>query len=106
MNVEQRMQLERRVVRSACQELIAQDCVLSLYYGEGDFGVTLTDSADAVVEAMHACDEEWLYVFRDGKYVGSIWLVYGNDGWDVMADMHVTIDVMLPETNKLIESLQ
>ena len=104
MTVEQRM--ERRVVRSACEELIAQDCVLSLYYGEGDFGVTLTDSADAVIKEMHACDDEWIRVYRDGKFLGSIWLVYGNDGWDVMADMHVTIYAMLPKTNKLIESLQ
>ena len=104
MTVEQRM--EQRVVRSACQELISQGCALSLYYGEGEYGIKHTNIADAVVKEMHACDDEWIRVYRDGKFLGSIWLVYGNDGWDVMADMHVTIDTMLPETNKLIESLQ
>ena len=60
MTVEQRM--EQRVVRSACQELISQGCALSLYYGEGEYGIKHTNIADAVVKEMHACDDEWIRV--------------------------------------------
>jgi hypothetical protein len=33
------------------------------------------------------CDEEWLYVANaDGKRIGAIYFVYGNDADEVVAD--------------------
>ena len=104
-----RQALERRVVRAACEELIAQGCAISLSYGEGDYGVVKAVTADAVLNAMHACDEEWLIVWQrnpDGyTRLGSVYLVYGNDGYDVIADLTVVVDEMLPNTNALIDKL-
>ena len=101
-----RMAMERRIVRSACKELMEQGCAVSLYYGEGDWGIEKATDAIAVVKEMHACDEEWLHVFgADGKRLGVVALVYGNDGFDVIADLHVKVDAMLPRTNALIDQL-
>ena len=62
----------------------------------GDFYADVRDAAAIMVE-VGACDEEALIIQRaphDGSgerpRVGSISLVYGNDGWDVMADNTAT----------------
>ena len=104
-----RQALARRVVRAACEELIAQGCAISLAYGEGDYGVVKAVTADAVINAMHACDEEWLIVWQrnPGGYtrMGSIFLIYGNDGYDVTIDLTAAVNEMLPNTKALIDKL-
>ena len=104
--IQAREQTERRIVRSLCTELMAQGCTVSLYYGEGDYGVERATKPEHVVKQMHACDMEWLHIYTpDSKRLGSVALVYGNDGYDVIADHSVSLYPFMPVTQALINEL-
>lgn len=60
-----------------------------------------------MMQEIRQCDEEYL-TFKDAKNmrVGMVYLVYGNDGWDVIND-HTANDEMtriLSRANALAES--
>lgn len=101
-----RIIIERAVIRHAAQALIAAGCALSVDYGEDDgFEVDKSTDLNEVMKAIGACDEEWLRVYKDGKNLGSIFFVYGNDGWDVISDYHTSLESLLESTNAFAETL-
>ena len=60
--------------------------LLTVFEGE-DFPIVNSDDAEAVMAELGHCDEEWLQVANaDGKRIGTIYLVYGNDPDEVVAD--------------------
>jgi hypothetical protein len=59
---------------------------LSVDDGE-DFPIQNSDDPEAVMAELGHCDDEWLIVSNaDGKRIGAIYLVYGNDPDEVVAD--------------------
>jgi hypothetical protein len=82
--VNHRQALERRIVGMIIQDAIAQGYTVKIDNGEET--ITAKDLADLMAEIM-ATDEEALRFFNSlGVYVGSVFLVYGNDGFDCIAD--------------------
>jgi hypothetical protein len=60
--------------------------LLSVFDGEECY-VEHCDDLEAVMAGLGHCDEEWLHVANaDGKRIGAIYLVYGNDADEVVAD--------------------
>lgn len=95
----------RAVIRQAVRDILSE-----LQEHEGrripSYCITVHDGEDValgrsrdlgqIMDAIGACDEERLFVrnFEDtGKGPGSLFLVHGNDGWDVIAD-HTNTPVM------------
>lgn len=81
--VNHRQALERRIVGMIVQDAIAQGYAVALDNGEET--ITAKHLDDLMAEIM-ATDEEKLTFYKDGQPVGAVWLVYGNDGFDCMAD--------------------
>lgn len=100
-----RVLMERAIVRSACTELIAAGYTLRL--NDGDTWATPKDSTvEQVMEAIMAADEETLHVFHqpaggEREHFGWVAFVYGNDGYDVIADHTVNLDTALAATTAL-----
>lgn len=87
MNNERRREMEREIAGALIDSAIEQGYAL----GVDDGGeVTVENSIDKVeiTEALFTVDEDRLLLYRDGRQVGAFLLVYGNDGWDVIADYH------------------
>lgn len=97
MNVEKRMQIEKRIVREACKALDKAGYLFRLHDGE-EYATGITNDPKIITDEMHACDEEMILVYNQFcARIGSIQLVYGNDGWDVLADHSVNLeDVLKP----------
>lgn len=108
-----RLLIERAVVRRAVTDILAMTAqgddgqlapafTLDVHDGEE---TTVRKSRDLteIMDALGTVDEESIVVRRadTGKYVGSIYLVYGNDGWDVMADYSMSLDEMLKGASEL-----
>ncbi len=55
---------------------------------------------------MFSVDDETLIVRKNGKRFGSVYLVYGSDGADVIADHSMTLDALMTNANKLAEKFQ
>lgn len=91
-----RILIERAVIRQAVKDLIATGLVISVWDGE-DYPIKKSNDVAAVMAEIGACDEEKLFVREvkeGGRFplIGTILLVYGNDGWDVMADNSLTLE--------------
>lgn len=109
-----RVLIERAIVRRAVEDILAADdgayCI-SVYDGE-EYPLKRSRDAAAVMAEIGACDEEWLRVrfagtesAPEGAKIGGIYLVYGNDGWDVIAD-HSTgeLERLLEGANALADA--
>lgn len=100
-----RQALEARVMRSAIAELLAAGFTLSVHDGE-EMTVKQSTDARAVFAALRTTDDDRMITYRaDGSRVGSIWFVYGNDGWDVISDYHISLEPYLTKTNALVDKL-
>jgi len=77
---------ERFIVKQIVGRALDKGYLLTVFDGE-EFPVRCSDDAEAVMAELGHCDEEWLQVANaDCKRIGSIFLVYGNEPDEVVAD--------------------
>lgn len=100
--------MEARIMRSAIGELLSHGFTLGVYDGEE---TTIHHSASAldVFAALRTTDDDYLIVYAagdDGPRFGWVRFVYGNDGFDVIADNTTNLEPHLVATTALAESLE
>lgn len=77
---------ERFVVKQIVGRALDKGYLLSVFDGE-EYPIMHSDDAEAVMTELGHCNEDWLQVANaDRKRIGSIYLVYGNDADEVVAD--------------------
>lgn len=86
MGVKSRIAIERNIVSLIVSDAIEQGYEVSIDNGD-DLEVipVLGDYEEIMKEVMHT-DAEAIRFHKDGKRVGMVFLVYGNDGWDAIND--------------------
>lgn len=96
-----RMRMERAIVRRLVRHLLETGHSLSVDNGGDEYELVKSCDFAKVIDAMGECDSETLLVHSrlTGKHLGSIMLVYGNDGWDLIADYHVSLEGLLKPIN-------
>lgn len=101
-----RRQTERRIVRKVIRAALDAGYRLNLSNG-GDSYVfpEPTDSFTAVVSETMAVDSEHLYLYKDGKRVGWVFFVYGNEGWSVVSDYTMTLQEFMEPINAYCDNL-
>ena len=62
-----------------------------------------SNKAKVVLDAMFAADEDYLLVHKDGRQIGWVYFVYGNDGWDVVSDYTVNLEDLMKGANELAD---
>ncbi|MEN5458699.1 hypothetical protein ABEO27_27830, partial [Klebsiella pneumoniae] len=87
--------------------LLAEGYTISVFDGEE---TVLTKSVDpaAIEKAMFSTDEDQFHVERDGgdkPETGWVLFVYGNDGWDVIADNTVNLEPALKGATELADKI-
>lgn len=109
--VAKRITIERRVVRRAVRALIAAGYHVAVDNGE-ELSCRYTQRVTDVMAAIQQTDVEWLRVGKPsaitaGKFarVGTVALVYGNDGWDVLADYSLNLEDVLAPVNEYADTL-
>lgn len=80
---------ERRVVRPVIARLI--EAGFTLVYFDGELSQKPTQSVQKIMDELGACGEEYIRAYRDGKYFGSLFLVYGNAPDEVFCDYSVKL---------------
>lgn len=104
MNIEQRIAIEKRIVKKVVEDALAAGYDVSVHNGGDDYEYTGTDKK-RILEELFACDEEWLCLHKNGKYVGQVYFIYGNDGYDVICDYSVSLNDVLKGANELANKL-
>lgn len=94
MNIEKRIEIERAIVTKVVMDAIEQGYSLTLNNGGDTDEIIQCKDADTFIKELFATDEEHIKFYdKYGKYVGFVYLVYGNDGYDVICDCSVTKEV-------------
>lgn len=106
MTVQKRQRMERAIARRIVRDALAAGYRLNVDNG-GDTDELPAPSASfkEVTGAMFATDDEYLRLYKDGKRVGSVYLVYGNDGYDAICDYSVSLESLLSGANALADRL-
>lgn len=104
-----RILIERAIIRRAVRDLIDAGNFITVDDG-GDSPVRSATSVEAVMPHIGHCKEEWLNVeCREGdeiRRIGSIHLVYENDGWDVIWNYTSNLERPLSGANDLAMALR
>lgn len=104
-DVAARLRIEGRVARAIVDKALADNMRISVHDGEAYAIAQSTDRA-AIIDAMASTDMDKL-VLRDmdSRYRGTIVLVYGNSGWDVISDHTVALTDWLSPIMELCDQI-
>lgn len=97
-----RQDLERRITDEIVKALFQHGYVVRIHDGE-EFCTKRISDPVAVQRAVQSTDEDTIFVYHageDGPHIGTISLVYGNEGHDVVSDY-----TYVPELHDLIEPI-
>lgn len=100
-----RIKMERKVISAFVKSALKAGHVVSVNNGE-DCPVKRSASYKAIMAGIMQTDEDRLIV-RDAKgaHVGTAYMVYGNDGWDVICDYHTSLESLMPPVNAVVDRL-
>lgn len=107
MNVQKRMDIERKVYSRIVKDALADGLTVSVHDGE-EYALEGSSSYKAIMDAGFSTDADALVFFRDGKRLGFVSLVYGNSGWDVISDYTATdeMETLLKGADALASKLE
>lgn len=85
-----RQMVERKIAQLTIEVLLKAGYSLGVNDGE-ETTISYSKDAHEVFEAMFTTDEDYLYIYErpaEKDATPDMWVrfVYGNDGWDVIAD--------------------
>lgn len=108
MKNERRLALELRIVRRIVKDALAAGYTVSVYDGE-ETTVKKSSKLGEIIKAVRTTDEDYL-VFRtaDGTYVGKVFLVYGNEPYEVINDYSANeaTEALLAGANALANKIE
>ena len=96
--------MEERIVRNAVHELLDQGFTLSVDNGGDDYEIDRATNAEEVIAELMNTDEDRLLARAGEEIKGWVHFVYGNDGYDVICDLTVSLEPYLPDTLALAEA--
>ena len=106
-DVVRRQRMERAVISALVKAGLEAGYTLGVHDGE-EVVLNRSTSYKAVMAAIMSVDEEHIvfYSAETGKRVGWVFLVYGNDGWDVISDYTTNLEAIMERPNKVSDRLQ
>jgi hypothetical protein len=96
--------IEGQIVKQVIVDVLAAGYALSVFDGE-EYTIQRSRDAAGVFAAMHQTDEDVLYCHDGGPSSRWVHFVYGNDGWDVIADYSVFLEDVLQPAEALADRL-
>ncbi len=101
MSVKMRQEVERKIATAFVKAAVNVGYAIAVDYGDGE-SKRLT-SAKTILAEMFQGDEDRLYLYNDmqGKPIGWVYFVYGNDGWDVISDYTVNLEYLMGPANAI-----
>lgn len=89
---------EKAIVKAAIKDMLDAGCKLSVDDGDDDYFITNSTDAEAVLAEMFSMDTDKLYVTKPDGSNGTLLFVYGNDGYDVLADYSIALEPFMTLT--------
>jgi len=104
--VRKRRKLELRIVRRVVRDVLKAGYALNINNGGDTNELKVpTTKFKEILEEMFATDEEHLLLYKDGKRVGWVFFVYGNDGYDAVNNYSGNLEELMKGANDLSDKL-
>lgn len=103
--IAKRQRIERAIVTRVVKDALKAGYRLSVDDGGDELALTDSTSQKAVLDALMNTDDDRL-IFDREDHRGVVWFVYGNDGWDVIADYSQRLEDVLAGAEALAEKLE
>ena len=105
MGIKTRSELERLIVRKVVSAAVKEGYTFVIDNGGDSDENVKTEGVEPTLNEMLQTDQEKLIFVKDGKRVGWVYFVYGNDGWDVINNYTVNLNKILDPVLDYAESL-
>ena len=79
---------------------------ISIYNGGDDAEIEKSRDRQAILDNLFQADDDQIVLYLDGKKFGSIQLVYGNSGWDVISDYSTKLEDFLKPITEYCDGLE
>ena len=106
MTNERRQEIEMLIAGKLVRTLLSAGFQISVWDGEA-YGIQKSTTAADILKALRTTDEDVLYCRKDENGTitsGSINLVYGNDGYDVISDNSCSLEPFLEPVTEYAET--
>jgi hypothetical protein len=104
MNPSIRMGIEQKIIRRAVTDILSNGYRVSVYDG-GEYTVNRSTDLNLILNATQTTDSDALVVWDRDQNIGTITLIYGNDGHDVIADYSNSLEEVLKGASLLADEL-
>lgn len=101
-SVRKRQRVEKTIVRALVIAGIKAGYTITVDNGEEEVLIRSTDRI-AIMREIMSVDEERLLFHKDKK-TSMVYLVYGNDGYDVIADHGMSLEPVVDSIQPLIDA--
>ena len=101
------IQIENDIINALINSAINNGLSVTINDSEEDVVVKSTDFNE-IKASMRSTDEEYMLFYDKGVFCGSVFLVYGNTGWDVIADtgIHTGYDYILSRAEEIANAFE
>jgi len=103
IGIRHRIAIERKIVTALIDRALAEGYELAV--DDGDERHPWTRDRAEVLDTIMNTDEDYLYMRKDGA-CGWVFLVYGNAGYDVIANNTMSLEGLLAPVEALALSLE
>ena len=100
--------MERQIVKALVNEAFKRGFTKIIIDNGGDAGedITCTNTKEVMASIRQTDEEHMFFVHPDNPKMSWVFLVYGNDGYDVIADHSTSLDELVDTLNPLIIRLE
>lgn len=103
--VKNRVAMEKRILKSAVEELINHGFTITIRHEGEPTGINASTDVSAIIEEAHGVDECQIDV-KSPTANGAVFFVYGNDGYDIICDYTMNLEPYLVKTFALADKLE
>jgi len=100
--------MERQIIKALVNEAFKRGFTKIIIDNGGDDEeqITCTDTKEVMASIRQTDEEHMFFVHPDNPKMSWVFLVYGNDGYDVIADHSLSLNEMIETLDPLIHTLE
>ncbi len=96
--------LQRAIIARIISDAVGEGYALDVFNGE-DTMIRHSRDERAIMGALESTEEDQLRFRRDGKRVGVVRLVYGNEGWGVANEYTPSLEPVMVGARKVADGI-
>ena len=104
MNPSIRMGIEQKIIRRAVIDILGEGYKISVHDG-GEYTVNRSIDLNLILNSTQTTDSDALVVWDEDQNIGTVTLIYGNDGHDVISDYSNSLEEVLKGASLLADEL-